>query len=315
MPESVPSDERRHPIKVVARRTGLTPDVIRIWERRYHAVQPERSEGSRRLYTDAEVERLRLLRRGTLAGRRISELAALPTEGLRAIVEEDEAAAAVVELPPPSTAPQVELLDAAMIAIRALDARALLGVLSLGTMELSPRAFLDGLLIPLLEGVGQEWRSGRIRASHEHMATSVVRAWLQTMHADRDVAPSAPEIVLTTLAGQGHEMGALLAAITAGTEGWRATYLGPDLPTEDIAAAVSQREARVVALSFVYPSDDPHVATELRKLRKLVGERVAIVAGGQAAGAYARALEEIEGRSVPHLEAFRLLLESIRYGD
>ena len=69
--------EGKHPIQIVARRTGLTPDVIRVWERRYEAVLPRRTSTNRRLYSDRDVERLQLLRRATLAGRRIGDVARL----------------------------------------------------------------------------------------------------------------------------------------------------------------------------------------------------------------------------------------------
>ena len=83
------STEPRHPIKVVARRTGLTPDVLRVWEKRYSAVTPTRVSTGRRLYSDQDVERLLLLRRATLVGRRIGQVAALPTDELETLVDED----------------------------------------------------------------------------------------------------------------------------------------------------------------------------------------------------------------------------------
>jgi len=79
----------RHPIRVVARRTGLKADLIRAWERRYHAIEPERTSGRHRFYSDAEIERLRLLRQATGTGRSIGQIANLSDEQLRALVEED----------------------------------------------------------------------------------------------------------------------------------------------------------------------------------------------------------------------------------
>ena len=81
-----------HPIRVVARRTGLTPHVIRAWEKRYGAVTPHRTETNRRLYSQEDVERLTLLRRSTLLGRSIGQIAKMSTEELRRLVGEDETA-------------------------------------------------------------------------------------------------------------------------------------------------------------------------------------------------------------------------------
>src|SRR5918992_5648202 len=82
----------RHPIGVVSERTGLSPDLLRVWERRYRAVEPSRAPDGQRLYSDTDVERLRLLRLATLAGRSIRQVAQLPTDELTRLVREDEAA-------------------------------------------------------------------------------------------------------------------------------------------------------------------------------------------------------------------------------
>ena len=84
-------DESRYPIRVVIARTGLTADVLRAWERRYGAVRPQRSAGGQRLYSEEDVTRLTLLRRATLAGHSIAEVARLRTEALEALVDEPRA--------------------------------------------------------------------------------------------------------------------------------------------------------------------------------------------------------------------------------
>src|SRR5919107_4915681 len=72
----------RHPMRVVTRRTGLSADVLRVWEKRYGVVTPSRSDTGRRLYSDTDIERLRLLHRATLAGRSIGQVAGLSTPAL-----------------------------------------------------------------------------------------------------------------------------------------------------------------------------------------------------------------------------------------
>src|SRR6059058_1635279 len=81
-------DEARHAIKSVVRRTGLSAHVIRIWEKRYQAVQPERTGTNRRLYSDEQIERLNLLRAITRAGHSIGPIAKLPIEKLRKLAAE-----------------------------------------------------------------------------------------------------------------------------------------------------------------------------------------------------------------------------------
>ena len=73
----------RFPIKIATEKSGLTSHVIRMWEKRYEAVVPDRTETQRRLYSDEDIERLRLLRIATESGHRISDVARLPSEQLR----------------------------------------------------------------------------------------------------------------------------------------------------------------------------------------------------------------------------------------
>ena len=90
---TIDSDVPRYPVRVVIARTGLTADVLRAWERRYGAVRPQRSGGRQRLYSEEDVTRLTLLRRATLAGHSIAEVARLRTEALEALVDEPHAEA------------------------------------------------------------------------------------------------------------------------------------------------------------------------------------------------------------------------------
>lgn len=81
--------EPRHPIGVVSARTGIPQDLLRAWEKRYDAVVPGRGATGRRLYTDADIDKLRLLKRAVATGRRISDVAALSLEELKALTQED----------------------------------------------------------------------------------------------------------------------------------------------------------------------------------------------------------------------------------
>jgi len=170
---------------------------------------------------------------------------------------------------------------------------------------------IEKLLVPLMHRIGDLWHQGALRPIHEHMASSVVRSFLGSMQASRDEL-SAPHVVVTTPARQHHELGALLAAATAAGEGWQVTYLGPELPPEEIAAAALQKGARAVALSITYPPDDPLLMDELRRLRRLLDGRTALLVGGRSASAYAQVLQEIGAHRVEDLADLRRELETLR---
>lgn len=313
------SDEPRHPIQVVSRRTGLTPDVIRAWERRYRAVKPQRSPKNRRLYSDADVERLQLLRRATSAGRRIGDVFRLAADELRALVEEDERAVQRVR-PAAAAATRSERVEdhyaACMEAVEKLDSERLEQMLATAAVVLTPPALIDDLVVPLMEEVGSRWRSGTMRPVHEHMTTATVRSFLASvMENAPGRGSSTADLIVTTPSGQIHELGALMAAVTSALDDWRVTYLGPSLPAEEIAAAVRQRDARAVALSVIYPADDPRLSNELRKLRRLLPERVRIYVGGSAAKAYDDVLAEIGASRVERYGRLRDELEALRSGS
>jgi methylmalonyl-CoA mutase cobalamin-binding subunit len=103
-----------------------------------------------------------------------------------------------------------------------------------------------------------------------------------------------------------------MAAVAAASDGWRVTYLGADLPAEDIAAATARRAPRAIGLSVVYPADDPRLAGELRRLREALGDRVTLLVGGASAEAYAETLRDIGARLVPDMMTLREELRALR---
>lgn len=297
----------RHPIQVAARRSGLSADVIRVWERRYGAVKPLR-DGNRRLYSDADVARLILLRRVTGAGRRIGDVADLDDQVLARLAEDDESLAATGHRGGSADG----YLAAALAAVENLDAVALQQSLSSATAALSRPLLVEQVIVPLMREVGLRWRDGRLRICHEHLTSAQVIALLSALLAATPQDENGPRLVITTPVGQRHEIGALLAALTAASEGWQVLYLGPNTPATEIAATVLQRQARAVALSIVYPPDDPGLTEELRQLRTLLPEGFPILLGGSAAAAYEERLSDVEALRVQDLEALRDELEQLR---
>lgn len=290
--------EARHPIGVVSRRTGLTQDLIRAWERRYAAVEPARTPTNRRFYTDGDVERLNLLQQAIDGGRSIGQVAELSDRELSALVTEDRRAeAAVAEDSAAEEAPLdeavEEVLREAMAAVRALDARALDARLDAAAVDLGRTVLIERVLAPLMHRVGDRWMAGELRPVHEHMTTAAVRSLLGALqHSEPEPPPSAPLLVATTPSHQVHEVGALLVTATALSMGWRATYLGPNLPAEEIATAARDTGARAVALSITYPPDDPRLADELARLVQLLAGEPPLLVGGKSAGGYTEQLEE-----------------------
>lgn len=298
--------DAHHSIKAVARRTGLSSHVIRIWEKRYRAVTPERTGTNRRLYSDGDVERLELLREVTRAGHSIGAVAHLSESKLKKMATEAESGDRSRTAGPPS------LLEACLGAVRQLDAQGLEAALKRGAIELGAQGLLQKVIAPLAQTIGHLWREGTITAAHEHFASANIRVFLG--HAAKAFAPTdgAPVVVVGTPSGQLHELGALLAGATAANLGWQVTYLGPSLPAAEIAGAAHQNHARAVALSLVYPEDDPKLEGELIRLRELLPPGLPLLVGGRAVPAYSAALSKVGALQIKDLAHLGLVLDDLR---
>ena len=284
----------RHPIGVVAERTGLSPDLLRVWERRYRAVEPSRSGDGQRLYSDSDVERLRLLRLATLAGRSIRQVAQLGTDELTRLVREDEAARQRAIRSDERAVPASvhEDVERALELARAVDAPGLESLLRRTAAVVGVPVFLDGVVGPLLRRIGEEWKEGRLALAQEHLATAIVQRVLAGMIHFLVAPHGAPNLLVVTLSGERHRMGALLAATAAAAEGWRVTYLGPDLPAGEIASAAIAAAARVVGVSVVHVAEPEQVLADLRTIRTRLPASVPLLAGGAGAVPLAPELED-----------------------
>ena len=313
-----PSSEEtkaRHPIGVISTRSGLAQDVLRAWERRYGAVVPQRTETGRRLYSDTDLEKLVLLREAVESGRRISDVASLSTAELRELVREDGASAAPSRPRASRTRTGPDraaggYVQAGLRAIEELDGQALDRVLRQASVDMSPPALRNDVIRPMLEAVGERWRTGHFRIANEHLGTAVIRSFLGA-RLNGGAAPGGSTVVVATPVGQRHELGALLVATAALEVGWDAVYLGPDLPAAEIAAAARLRQARAVALSIVCPGNDPRVADDLRELRNLLGQETAVLVGGASASTYEKVLIDIGALRIDEPVRFQEALEDI----
>ncbi len=295
-------------MKSVSLRTGLTAHTVRVWERRYRAVQPARSGTQRRLFSDDDVQRLFLLASLTASGHTISNIARLSDSELTRLLNKG-----MPTLPDVASKDSQRTMEALMQAVRTWDNASLEALLDSAAVKLGHSGLLERVLVPLLYRIGEEWHNGLLTAAQEHGASAAIRDYL-ALSSDAMATPSsAPRIIMTTPAGQLHELGAAIAASLARRAGWNVSYLGPSLPAAEIAGAAISVNARAVGLSIVYPADDAALPLELARLRHLL-PGVLIVVGGQAAGSYAKSVQEIGAVLVRSMEDFTNILRDARDG-
>jgi len=264
----------------VAERTGLSQDVLRVWERRYGAVKPERGPGGQRFYTNADVERLRLLHSAAKAGRSIGQIAGLSEKALARMVSEDAEARERRASLSTGSVDAAGLVETAFALTRSLAASELDDHLRRAAALLGMSAFVERIMAPLLRQVGDAWHEGRLATSHEHLASSILHDILVETMRGFPHGNGAPRVLVATPAGERHAIGAALVGASAAIAGWNVVYLGTDLPAKDIAAAAVTADVRIVALSIVYVDDRKRVLGELRSLRALLPTGIAIMVGG-----------------------------------
>jgi DNA-binding transcriptional MerR regulator/methylmalonyl-CoA mutase cobalamin-binding subunit len=301
----------KYPIKVVSQMTGLSVFVIRAWEKRYDVVTPSRTETNRRLYSEEDIEKLRLLNEAVQRGHNIGGIANISIQELKSILHQEKRTAlkGVFE---EFTSDVDFLLSSCIEAVKAYDRKELETILLKASSKLSQPALIENLVVPLVYKIGDLWHEGIIRVANEHLATAVIRSFLANMIEQNEPSENAPIIISATPRGQDHELGAMIVGVTAAPLGWKVIYLGPNLPVEEIAAVADSLEAKVIALSIVYPGDDQQLKLDLHNLKRILPQSTSVIIGGRVAAEYSDTIDEIGATYIKDTKQLRLELDSIR---
>jgi DNA-binding transcriptional MerR regulator len=270
MTESKPDAvELTYPLRTAARLTGLSPEVLRAWERRHGVVQPLRTPGGTRRYSAADLERLRLVKAAVDAGHRIGQVAQLDLAELKRRSEVAE------------VKPHVHL-DEILAALDHLDYAKSQRLLSLQLSALGPARFAREVALPLVHEIGERWANGRMGVAHEHLATGILRSLLGSALQPTASSLLGLRIVFATPTGERHELGLLMAALTALGAGANPLYLGVELPVEDLLSAVEGAGAAALALSLV-TIPGPQATRTVGALRGGMAAEVRLWLGGSGA--------------------------------
>jgi methanogenic corrinoid protein MtbC1 len=219
-------------IAALASRTGIAADTLRKWELRYRILQPSRTEGGQRRYSERDVARVEWLRERLDEGYRIGEAASL-----LGTIEVEPARSARDQLQ--AILDSLGHGDTSEIGLRLDQAFALLGV----------DTTLEQVLCPLLRTVGERWERGELTVADEHLVSEAVRSRLGYLLSDPGGGVHGVA-VLACVPGERHELGLMMAAIALRRDGWKVVYLGADTPLADAAALARRLSARVLGLSL-----------------------------------------------------------------
>jgi MerR family transcriptional regulator, light-induced transcriptional regulator len=260
-------------ISAVERDTGLSKDVLRVWERRYGFPQPDRDANGERLYPMAQVERLRTIRRLMDAGHRPGKLLALPDTDLTTLATRQTRAKAVDEVGDL----QRQILD----LIRADDYIGMRQALAQLLMKQGLQEFVIGTVAPLNRAVGDAWMRGEMHVFQEHAYTEQVQVVLRSAINAIPHRRTEPSVLLATFPNELHGLGLLMAESLLAPEGVHCISLGTQTPIPEIAAAITAYKVDAIALSFSSAYSTKQALAGLQSLRALVPHQVAIWAGGE----------------------------------
>ncbi len=282
-------NDQVYTISSVERDTGLSKDVLRVWERRYGFPAPQRDVHGERIYPADQVERLRLIKRLMDQGHRPGKLMTTPSEALAQLRPRRLARKAEV----PADRP-VEELETLLDLIRRHDGPAYQQALSQRLARHGLPSFVQDILAPLSHQVGVAWESGRFAVHEEHFFTELTLRMLRQVIASLPPCPEGPRILLTTLPDEKHVLGLLMAESLLTLDGAHCIALGTETPLSDIARAAEIHHVEVVALSFSVAFPARQIPALLRQLRQALPACVELWAGGEGVAHLSRPADGVE---------------------
>jgi DNA-binding transcriptional MerR regulator len=220
----------------LSRRVGVSPELLRAWERRYGLLEPARTDGGLRLYSGEDVRRVRAMQAHLQSGLSAAEAARLARG-------EGDAA---------EPAGQPALRDAAELraALDLLDAQAAHLVLDRVLGRYTLETVLVSVVLPYLRDLGDRWERGEASVVQEHFASNLLRGRLLALGRgwERGGGPAA---LLACAPGEQHDLPLIMFGLALRARGWRVVFLGADTPLGSIAEAAADLRPALVAVSAV----------------------------------------------------------------
>ena len=269
----------------VERDTGLSKDVLRMWERRYGFPQPSRDANGERLYDTAQIDKLRAVKRLMDSGFRPGKLIDQSLKDLTALARQRGGDHRGVVTP----SVQTFFTD----LIKAHDRRALEGHLRQLLLRQGVQEFVLRTAAPLTTAVGDAWMRGEMEIFEEHLYTELLQGVLRSAIQALPGRRKAPLILLTTLPDEQHGLGLLMVEALLAANGVPCVSLGTGTPPGEIAVAAARHQVDIVALSFSAGFPLRHAESAIEVLRDGLEPRTGLWIGGALAARMKRLQSDI----------------------
>ena len=266
-----------HRIHRVAKLTGLSKDVIRVWERRFGVLKPTRGANRYRNYSDEDVALLRYLKEQLDAGGSIGDLARLGREELLNRLRAASPRASFID----NTFDRLlrELLSALDPFDRVIFEKRLNGAVAVVPFEEA----LHGILLPLQEQVGQLWHDGHVNVAIEHYVTKQIQQKIFSAMNQLPVAEFGAKVVVACPPGEEHDIAALAVAYRCRVRGCRVYYLGANVPVAALTKLCHEVEPDLTIISFPLAFPETTASEIIRSLAQEVSPASHITVGGHGA--------------------------------
>jgi methanogenic corrinoid protein MtbC1 len=253
--------------------------TLRTWETRYGFPQAVRRPSGHRVYPVSVVSHLRRIAEAIARGHRAGQVVA---------ASEDELAELLQVVPgPPAREARTGATGADLGELLActerFDGDGLVRALLADWARLGPLAFLERRIAPLVAAVGTAWETGRLDIRHEHFLTERIGDLLRSLRLPFEDRAAGPVVVLATLPGESHGLGLQMAALVLAAAGLQVLSLGTEIPAPQIVAVCRDLGARVLALSVSSANAGPATGAKVRRLRKALPRKLALIVGGDGA--------------------------------
>lgn len=272
-------------MKAVLRQTGISADRLRVWERRYGAVRPQRTDNGRRVYRDAEVQRLKLLITLVSRGQAIGAIATLPDDELLRRIGNSK----------PSAQPHGEDLKTLIHALAGFDLERIRSTLGRIRYSTSPRDFAFQIVPQVMFLVGKKIEQGSFSIAQEHALSEIFQGHLKRIYEDLSVLDGKRDgdgtFLFCTREGDPHDFGLMMAAIACRAAGFKTNYVGKSLPLDALVRTARDLKPRAIVLGVAtLPKSEEKISaqTYLSSIHASIDPSVEFWVGGSAAASLKR---------------------------
>lgn len=270
-------------LNVVVRETGIKPDTLRAWERRYGLPDPVRTEGGHRLYSARDIEMIRWFMDRQDEGMRISQAVQMWKDISEEGVDPVNPSRRSVDVQPvleglSDDSALVRLREAWVETCAQFDEFAAEQILAQSFARYPVELVVVEVLQKGLSQIGEEWFQGSFTVQQEHFASSLALRRLNALISAAPVPTMDEKILVACPPGEWHVFAPLLAALILRYRGWDVTYLGANVPIDHLEETIHQVNPDLI----IYVATQLNTADALLDIAQEVHEkRIKFAFGGR----------------------------------